>query len=56
VDRKALGRSLQLLGLFIAPLGIVPELFGQVRLTGSLAIGVVGVLVFYVGYVMQHKE
>jgi hypothetical protein len=56
MNRKVLGRSLQLLGLFIAPLGIVPELVGQVRLSGSLLIGVVGVLVFYVGYVMQHKD
>jgi hypothetical protein len=56
MNRRAIGRLLQILGLFVAPLGIVPELMGELRLSGSLFVGVLGVLLFYVGYVLQHKQ
>lgn len=54
-DRYALGRSLQLLGLIIAPLGIAAEVFNQVTLGQSLLIAGVGMIVFFLGHQIQPK-
>lgn len=52
-NRYALGRSLQLLGLIILPLGIAAEVFEQVSLGESLLIAAIGMLIFYVGTRVQ---
>lgn len=52
-NRYAFGRSIQLLGLLIMPLGIAAEVFGQVSLGQSLLIAGVGMLIFYVGKRVQ---
>lgn len=56
MNKYAIGRSLQLLGLLVAPMGIAAELNDQVTLGESLLIGVIGILIFYVGYTMQHAQ
>ena len=53
MTRYRLGRVLQLLGLLILPFGIVSELVDKVGLGQSLLIAAGGLLVFYVGYVLQ---
>ncbi len=53
--RRALGRTLQLVGLLILPFGMATELEGRVGEGGLLLIAAVGGLVFYVGYVVQHR-
>ncbi len=52
-NRYALGRSLQLLGLIILPLGIAAEVFEQVSLGQSLLIAGIGMLIFFVGTRVQ---
>lgn len=54
-DRYALGRSLQLLGMIILPLGIAAEVFKQVTLGQSLFIAAFGMIVFLIGYQIQPK-
>lgn len=56
MNKYALARSLQLLGLIVAPLGIAAELNDQVSLGGSLLVGVVGILIFYIGHSLQPKR
>jgi hypothetical protein len=53
MNRYALARSIQLLGLIVAPLGIAAELNDQVSLGGSLLIGCVGFGIFLIGKNMQ---
>ncbi len=55
MSRYALGRTLQLIGLFILPFGIASELAAKVGLGQSLLIAGGGALVFYVGYLVQHR-
>jgi hypothetical protein len=47
------GRFLQMVGLCILPFGIVSNLVDKVGLGQSLMIACGGMLVFYVGYVLQ---
>jgi hypothetical protein len=53
--RHALGRFLQLVGLLILPFGIVSEVVEKVGLAQSLLIAAGGMLVFYIGYVLQNR-
>lgn len=53
MDRRSLGRALQFLGLLILPFAIASELVAKVGLGQSLGIAALGMLVFYVGYVLQ---
>jgi hypothetical protein len=53
--RYALARFLQLLGLLILPFGIGSELAKKVSLGQSLLISAGGMLLFYVGYVLQNR-
>ena len=53
--RRALGRSLQLIGLLILPFAMATQLIGHVGEGGLLLIAAAGGLVFYVGYVVQHR-
>jgi hypothetical protein len=53
--RRALGRTLQLAGLLILPFGMATELVGKTGEGGLLLIAAAGGLVFYVGYVIQHR-
>ncbi|SIO67287.1 hypothetical protein SAMN05444166_8320 [Singulisphaera sp. GP187] len=55
MSRQRLGRGLQFLGLIILPFGIASELVDKVGLGQSLLIAAGGALIFYVGYVMQHR-
>lgn len=50
-----IGRLLQFCALLILPFGISSELVGKVGLGQSLLIGAGGALVFYIGYVIQHR-
>jgi hypothetical protein len=50
-----LGRFLQLVGLLILPFSVVSELVEKVGLGQSMLISAGGALLFYVGYVLQHK-
>ena len=56
MNKHALARSLQLLGLIVAPLGIAAEVNDQVSLGQSLMIAGVGALIFYAGYSMQDRR
>jgi len=56
MNRYALGRSLQFLGLLILPFAIASELQGAVGLGQSLMIALGGVTVFYVGYLVQPHQ
>jgi hypothetical protein len=53
--RHRVGRMLQFLGLLILPFGIASELVEKVGLGQSLVIAAGGMLVFSVGYVLQHR-
>ncbi len=53
--RRALGRTLQLVGLLVLPFGMATELVGRVGEGGLLLIAAAGGLVFYMGYVIQHR-
>ena len=55
MNKYAVSRSLQLLGLIVAPLGIAAELNDQVTLGMSLLIAGIGALIFYVGHSMQPR-
>jgi hypothetical protein len=54
--RYRLGRLLQFIGLLILPFGIASELVGRVGLGQSLLIAAGGALVFYVGFLVQHRS
>ncbi len=56
MNKYAIARSLQLLGLIVAPLGIAAELNDQVSLGESLLIAGVGALIFYVGHSLQTRR
>jgi hypothetical protein len=53
--RRALGRTLQFTGLLILPFGMATELVGRTGEGGLLMIAAGGALLFYVGYVIQHR-
>jgi len=55
MTRQRLGRALQFVGLLILPFGIASELVGKVGLGQSLGIAAGGALVFYVGFLLQHR-
>ena len=55
IFRRRLGRWLQFLGLVILPFGIASELAEKVGLGQSLLIAAGGALVFYVGFLLQHR-
>lgn len=42
--------------MFILPFGIALELMGKVGLGQSMLIAAVGTLIFYIGYVIQHRQ
>lgn len=50
-----LGRALQLIGLLILPFGIASELMAKVSLGQSLLIAAGGLLVFYIGVLVQSR-
>jgi hypothetical protein len=47
---------LQFVGLLILPFAIASELVGRVGLGQSLLIAGAGALVFYLGFVLQHRS
>lgn len=53
MNKYAFARSLQLLGLIVAPMGIAAELNDQVTLGESLLIAGIGIGLFYLGKSMQ---
>jgi hypothetical protein len=55
MTRYRLGRSLQLIGLLVLPFAIVSELVEKVGLGQSLLISGGGAIIFYVGYMLQHR-
>jgi hypothetical protein len=55
MNRYALGRSLQLLGLLILPFAIASELMGAVGLGRSMLIALAGAALFYVGFLLQPR-
>jgi len=56
MSRHTLARGLQFLGLLILPFGIASELTDHVGLGQSLLVAAGGGLIFYVGYVLQHRS
>jgi hypothetical protein len=54
--RRRIGRLLQFLGLLILPFAIASELVGEVGLGQSLLIAAAGTGVFYVGFLLQHRN
>lgn len=56
MNRYALGRTLQFLGLLILPFAVVSELVGQVGLGKSMLIAATGAAVFYVGQRIQPQS
>ncbi len=56
MTRYAIGRALQLLGMFILPFSVVSEVVGEVGLGQSMLISAGGALIFYVGYVLQSQS
>lgn len=56
MSRHTSARALQMLGLLILPFGIASELTDHVGLGQSLGIAALGGLIFYVGYVIQHRS
>jgi hypothetical protein len=55
MGRRRLGRGLQAIGMLILPFGIASELVGKVGLGQSLLIAAGGIVIFYVGYLLQHQ-
>jgi hypothetical protein len=55
MTRRGLGRMLQFCGLLILPFGMATELVGKTGEGGLLLIMAVGGLVFYIGYLIQHR-
>lgn len=54
--RYRIGRGLQFIGMIILPFGIASELMEKVGLGQSLLIAGGGMLVFYLGYIIQHQS
>jgi hypothetical protein len=52
---RAIGRTLQFVGLLILPFGIASELVGKVGLGQSLLIAGGGVVLFYAGVALQNS-
>jgi len=53
--RQRVGRGLQLLALLILPFGMVSQLMEKFGEGSLLLIAAGGALIFYVGYVLQHR-
>jgi len=56
MSKRQIGRALQFLGLLILPFAIASELVEKVGLGQSMLIAAVGALVFYVGFLLQHRS
>ena len=56
MERRRIGRVLQLIGLLVLPFAIASELVGEVGLGQSLLIAAAGAAVFYVGFLLQHSK
>jgi len=56
MGRYRVGRFLQVVGMIILPFGIASELMGEVGLGQSLLIAGAGMLIFYIGYVVQNAS
>jgi hypothetical protein len=56
MTRYQVSRFLQLLGMLILPFGIASQLMDKVTLGQSMLIAAGGMLVFYVGYVLQSRS
>jgi hypothetical protein len=56
MSQYRIGRVLQILGMITLPFGIASELVGRVGLGQSLFIAAGGTLLFYIGYVVQHRS
>ena len=54
--RYSLGRSLQLVGLFLLPFGIASQLLEKMTLGQSMAVALVGAAVFYLGFLVQPRS
>lgn len=53
MNRRALGRVVQFVGLLILPFAVASELMGEVGLGKSMLIAAAGAGVFYLGVAMQ---
>ena len=53
--RYAIGRTMQLLGLFLLPFGIAMQLQDALALWQSMALALVGAGIFYVGFLVQPR-
>jgi hypothetical protein len=51
--RYRLGRILQLIGLVVLPIAISGNIAGSLNLWESLSLSAVGMVVFYVGWLLQ---
>ena len=56
MKRYRLGRFLQLFGLLILPFSVVSEVVEKVGLLRSMLISAGGMLIFYIGWVLQNRE
>ncbi len=56
MSRRRIGRLLQFVGLLILPFAIASELLDRVGLGQSLLIAAAGTGIFYVGFVLQHRD
>jgi hypothetical protein len=54
--RYRIGRLLQLVGLLILPFAIVSQLVDRVGLAQSMLISAGGAAVFYIGFLIQHRN
>jgi hypothetical protein len=54
--RYRIGRTFQFLGLLILPFAIASELNGAVGLGKSMLVAAAGAALFYVGFVVQHRD
>jgi hypothetical protein len=55
MGRYAIGRALQFIGLLILPFAIATELVGRIGLGQSMLVAAGGAVLFYVGFVVQHR-
>jgi hypothetical protein len=56
MNNYRVGRCLQLVGLLVLPFSIASQLVDKVGLGQSMLISAGGALVFYTGYVVQHRS
>lgn len=56
MTRRRTGRLLQFVGLMILPFAIASELLERVGLGQAMLIAAAGTGIFYVGFVLQHRE